>query len=144
MGASARATPVTAQVPLTATPKVARLAANSFHRSLALITIAFGLLSTGCSNFDSRQRYWDQQLAGKLKAAPLYRLKSFAAANGHELNCNGDGISREGAPDLSECDLVDSRSKGALFNYRGKLFVMIKMVDGKVASHSFSTSTVLY
>ena len=74
----------------------------------------------------------------------MYRLNSFAAANGHDLNCNGDGISREGAPDLSECDLVDSRSKGALFNYRGKLFVMIKMVDGKVASHSFSTSTVLY
>ena len=112
MGASAGAILVTAHAPFTATPEVARLAANSFHRSLALITIAFGLLCTGCSNFDSRQRYWDEQLAGKPKAAPLYRLTSFAAANGHELSCNSDGISREGAADLSECYIVDSLRDG--------------------------------
>ena len=116
------------------------------RRNLTAVCMAAALLSTGCSNFDSRQRYWDEQLAGKLKAAPLYRLKSFAAADGHELHCNGDGISNEGAPDLSECYLVDAESKGALFNYRGKLFVMMTMTmtDGRVESHTFSTSMVLY
>ena len=114
------------------------------RRSLTATCIAAALLSTGCSNFDSRQQYWNQQLADKLKAAPLHRLKSFAAANGHELHCNGDGISREGTPDLNECYLVDAKSKGALFNYRGKLFVMMTMTDGRVASHTFTTSTVLY
>lgn len=111
---------------------------------LLIACISAALLISGCSNFDRRQRYWDEQLAGKLKAAPLYRLKSFAQANGHQLTCDGDGVSREGTPDLSECYFVDSRSKGALFNYRGKLFVMIKMSNGQVKSHTFTTSTVLY
>ena len=35
-------------------------------------------------------------------------------------------------------------SKGALINYLGRLFVTMKMVDGKVASYTFSASTVLY
>ena len=74
----------------------------------------------------------------------MYRLNSFAAANGHDLNCNGDGISREGAADLSERYIVDSRSKGALINYLGRLFVTMKMVDGKVASYTINTSAVLY
>ncbi len=122
-----------------------KTASNGRARAGLLIAcISVALLISGCSNFDRRQRYWDEQLAGKLKAAPLYRLKSFAAANGHELNCNGDGVSREGAPDLSECYIFDSRSKGALFNYRGQLFVMIKMGKGLVESHTFTTSTVLY
>ena len=73
------------------------------RRNLTAVCMAAALLSTACSNFDSREQYWNQQLAGKLKAATLQQLKSFAAANGHELHCNGVGISREGEPDLSEC-----------------------------------------
>ena len=106
--------------------------------------LAVATLTTGCSNFSQRQRYWNQQLAGPLRGATHERLKSFAAANQHELNCNGNGSGGEGAPELSECYLVDSKSKGALINYRGRLFVMMKMSGGRVVSHTFETSTVLY
>lgn len=85
------------------------------RRSVTAASIAFALLCTGCSNFNSRQRFWDQQLMGKLKAAPKDRLESFAAANGHELHCNGG--SGQGSLPVSECYLVDANSKGALFNY---------------------------
>ena len=104
--------------------------------------LAVATLTAGCSNFSQRQRYWDQQLAGPLKSATEERLKSFAAANQHELNCNG--IGGEGVPEPRECYLVDSKSKGALINHRGRLFVMMKMSGGRVASHTFETSTVLY
>ena len=108
--------------------------------------LAVATLTAGCSNFGQRQRYWNQQLAGPLKGATEQRLKSFAAANQHELNCNGNGngSSGEGAPELSECYLVDSNSKGALINHRGRLFVMMLMSGGRVVSHTFETSTVLY
>ena len=114
------------------------------RRNLTAVCMAAALLSTACSNFDSREQYWNQQLAGKLKAATMQQLKSAAANNQHEIHCNGDGISREGAPDLSECYLVDAKSKGALFNYRGKLFVMMKMTNGRVGAHTFTTTVVLY
>ena len=113
---------------------------------LALLTalLAVTILTSGCSNFDQRQSYWNQQLAGQIKGATKERLTSFAAANQHELNCNGNGSSGEGAPELSECYLVDSKSKGALINHRGRLFVMMQMSGGRVVSHTFETSTVLY
>ena len=60
------------------------------------------------------------------------------------MHYNGDGISREGAPVISACYLVDAKSKGELLNYRGKLFVVIKMTDGRVESHAFTTTVVLY
>lgn len=119
--------------------------AYSSHRNrpgLLLACIAAAALSAGCSNFDSRQRYWDQQLAGKLKAAIARQVEQFANANGHEVHCSAYRI--ESDPGAAECYIVDARSKGALINYRGKLFVMMKMVNGKLASHTFSTSTVLY
>ena len=111
---------------------------------LVLLTalLAVATLTAGCSNFSQRQRYWDQQLAGQLKGATEERLKSFAAANQHELNCNG--IGGEGVPEPRECYLIDSKSKGALINYRGRLFVMMKMSGGRVVSHTFETTTVLY
>ena len=104
--------------------------------------LAVATPTAGCSNFGQRQRYWNQQLAGPLKGATQERLKSFAAANQHEMNCNGGG--GEGAPELSECYLIDSKSKGALVNHRGRLFVVMKMNGGRVVSHTIKTLTVLY
>ena len=102
-------------------------------------------LSTGCSNFSQRERYWNQQLAGPLKGADTYMLKSFAAANGHEVHCDGGGGGgADGSAPVSECYYVDAKSKGALLNYRGRLFVMIKMTDGRADHHTFTTTTVLY
>lgn len=118
------------------------MGARSFHLLLASAIFATALLCTACSNFDSRQRYWEEQLAGKLKVATAQQVKSFANANGHEVHCAEYEI--ESDPGAAECYIVDSRSKGALINYRGKLFVMMKMVNGKVASYTFSISTVLY
>ena len=40
-------------------------------RGLTAAALASALACTGCSNFNSRERYWDDQLADKLKAAPL-------------------------------------------------------------------------
>jgi hypothetical protein len=84
---------------------------------------AFALLCTGCSNFDSRERYWVQQFSGGLKAAP-----------------RRDDV--RVSPSL--CYLIDAKSKGALLNYRGKLFVQMEMRDFRVVSYTFETSTVLY
>ncbi len=103
---------------------------------------AFALLCTGCSNFDSRERYWVQQFSGGLKAAPRDRLESFAAANGHQMHCNTSRDDVRVSPSL--CYLVDAKSKGALLNYRGKLFVQMEMRDFRVVSYTFETSTVLY
>lgn len=144
MEASAYANSPQTSTTFPAAPQIERRLNQPIPRSLTLAALALSLIGTGCSNFDSRQQYWNQQLAGKLKAATMQQLKSFAANNQHEIHCNGDGISREGSPELTECYLVDARSKGALFNYRGKLFVLMKMTDGQVESHTFTTSTVLY
>ena len=38
--------------------------------------------------------------------------------------------------------LVDAKSKGALCNSRGRLFVMMKMTDGRVEAHTFTTTVV--
>ena len=115
---------------------------------LALLTalLSVTILTSGCSDFDQRQSYWNQQLAGQLKGATKERLTSFAAANQHELNCNGIGnrSGGEGVPEPRECYLVDSKSKGALINHRGRLFVMMQMSGGRVVSHTFETSTVMY
>ena len=113
-------------------------------RRLVCVTalLAAASLTAGCSNFSQRERYWNQQLAGPLKGADVYTIKSFAAANEHEVNC--DGGSGEGAAPVTECYYVDSKSKGALLNYRGRLFVMIKMSDGRASYHTFTKTTVLY
>jgi hypothetical protein len=107
-----------------------------------LMDNAFALLCTGCSNFDSRERYWVQQFSGGLKSAPRARLESFAAANGHEMHCNTSRDDVWVSPSL--CYLIDAKSKGALLNYRGKLFVHMEMRDFRVVSYTFETSTVLY
>ena len=112
------------------------------RRSSFIAMLVAVALNAGCSNFGQRERYWNQQLAGPLKGADVYTLKSFAAANGHELNCDGGG--GQGSDPVSECYFVDANSKGALLNYRGRLFVMIKMADGRAGYHSFTKTTVLY
>lgn len=103
---------------------------------------AFALLCPVCSNFDSRERYWVQQFSGGLKAAHWDRLESFVAANGHQMHCDTQRNDVLVSP--SSCYLVDKKSKGALFNYRGKLWVWMEMRDFRVVSYTFETSTVLY
>ena len=114
----------------------------AFRRSCLIAMLIGVVLTGGCSNFGQRERYWNQQLAGALKGADVYTLKSFAAANGHEVHCDGGG--GQGSDPVSECYFVDAKSKGALLNYRGRLFVMIKMTDGRANYHTFTKTTVLY
>ena len=108
---------------------------------IALIAVV--ALAANWSNFSQRERYWNEQLAGPLKGATSAKLEAFGAANGHETHCFG-GVTAEGVPLPSECYFVDSKSKGALLNYRGQLFVMMKMTDGRVDSHTFTRTTVLF
>jgi hypothetical protein len=112
------------------------------EKNTGLMDNAFALLCAGCSNFDSRERYWVQQFSGGLKAAPRARLESFAATNGHQMYCNTSRDDVRVSPSL--CYLIDAKSKGALLNYRGKLFVQMEMRDFRVVSVTFETSTVLY
>lgn len=110
-----------------------------YARYVFLLTGAVILmLCTGCSNFDERRRYWDQQLSTALKEATTDQLKAFASSKGHELNCSAS------ESEYAECYIVDSKSKGALWNDRGRLFVMMKMSRNRVVSHTFDTSLVLY
>jgi hypothetical protein len=99
---------------------------------VALLLIAMSL--SGCSNFDARKKYWDQTMATALKGATRAQLKSFAASQGHE------AYILDGAGSY----LVDNQSKGALWNSRGRLFVMFLMDEDRVASHWFETTVVLY
>jgi hypothetical protein len=100
-----------------------------------LIPFAFIVMSlTGCSNFDARKKYWDQAMATNLKGATRVQLKSFAESNGHEAYI----IAGAGSY------LVDRQSKGALWNSRGRLFVMFLFDEDRVSSHWFETSLVLY
>jgi hypothetical protein len=115
---------------------------NFFGRWARRLWLPVGLLyivSLGtCSNFDERKRYWDRELATKLKGANSSQLKAFAASNRHEIHCS-DKDSEYG-----ECYFVDARSKGALFNSRGRLFVMISMTNDRATTHSYQTSLVLH
>ena len=112
-------------------------------RLLGLFAVlAASAVTAGCSNFSQRERYWNQQLAGPLKGADTYTIKSFAVANGHEVHCDGGG--GQGADPVSECYYIDAKSKGALLNHRGRLFVMIKMTAGRVDSHTFTRTAVWF
>ena len=112
------------------------------RRNCLMLLLIAAAITAGCSNFSQREGYWNQQMAGALKAASVASLKSFGAANGHETHCNGGG--GQGAEAVSECYFVDAKSKGALLNYRGRLFVVIQISDGLAGYHTFSKTTVLF
>lgn len=73
-------------------------------------------------------------MATTLKGATRAQLKSFAYSEGHEPYIF-DGVGSY---------IIDQKSKGAMWNSRGRLFVMFLMNEDRVASHWFETTLVLY
>jgi hypothetical protein len=101
------------------------------------LTMAWG--TSGGSNIDKREKYWEEQISKTLKTgATKEELKDFVTSRGQSLNCYQNYDTKQ-----DECDFEDMESKGGTRSMPVRLVVTFSIKDGLTTSHKIATKPII-